>query len=1025
MSWKNNCFAEAPAPRSAFLRSRRALAIGSVVKLLLIAAAGCGGPLPETACSDCDVAVVQRAASVGIAPSADAFVRDGTSADSNFGTATTLEVKTTTSAGTNRIAYLRFPLSSISGTVTGATLRLQGSRPSNNGVLDSVFAVASTGWGETSITWNNKPSLGAAQGTGVAVTTTAQFYAWDVTSYVAAQKAAGATQISLAIKMDSNVTIGPDVFSSREATNFPRLDVTTGGSSPTVATPAAATPNPTSGTTTALSVLGADDGGESALTYTWAAGAASSVSFAPNGSNAAKSSVATFGAAGTYDLGVTIRDAQGQTAQSSVRVTVNPTVTSLAISPVTASIPPRASRTLVVTARDQFGMDMTRKPDLSWSASAGAVTSGGLFTAPTSGGPFTVTATGAGRSASATISLSTTTSVVTLAPDADAHVRDGTSAGTNFGNAGKIEVKSQSTAGNTRIAYLRFPLGGLGPVVSARLRLFGNRPSTNTVTDSAFAVADNGWSETTITWNNRPPLGAAALSPGVVVTPTAQYYEWDVTSFVEGQRNNDSGEVSLAVKMDSNVTIGPDSFNSREATGSRPQLVVTTGPCDAMNGCSCPLGSAGGTCASCAPGFTPGSPGVCTLINDGSFAEWPNAVSKANSDPWLVVHHAELAVVKPKVMVLDYANARCDAFGTNCLPVAVSEGTSMVSQIVASFREGSKAQGFKNPAAAPQWDYQVKFVDLRDQSGKSNSNLLPRLGGSLDVKQLFTAAYAVHFGFDDPAHPGQFLDLCTLVNQGLVNEVWMLGSGDTLDVPFPEPQGAAPFYTATGNQIPGRWNRCAGNGCFASDVPSCGRSLRIGGINHGRGSGCFIHGEGHGLEWSAAPPPSDVPTPPLPALREWFLPFAGYNFDTRYGLPFWTFYALGCPTPEENPACVDYPTTTHMHATFSGNPFDVDPFDPACGNVHWAPNSVRNYDYYKDRQVTTSCIGFGRHQGPGGSDATTVVDQQAWETPFSAFDDDCGGRFLIWWYQNMPGFGSGETFKDGRSMKSPWPFLYY
>ena len=40
---------------------------------------------------------------------------------------------------------------------------------------------------------------------------------------------------------------------------------------PTVAQPAAANPNPVTGTTTNLSVLGADDGGEANLTYTWSA----------------------------------------------------------------------------------------------------------------------------------------------------------------------------------------------------------------------------------------------------------------------------------------------------------------------------------------------------------------------------------------------------------------------------------------------------------------------------------------------------------------------------------------------------------------------------------------------------------------------------------------------------------------------------------------------------------------------------------------------------------------------------------
>ena len=44
-----------------------------------------------------------------------------------------------------------------------------------------------------------------------------------------------------------------------------------GSNPPTVATPAAASPSVVTGMTTALSVLGADEGGESSLTYTWTA----------------------------------------------------------------------------------------------------------------------------------------------------------------------------------------------------------------------------------------------------------------------------------------------------------------------------------------------------------------------------------------------------------------------------------------------------------------------------------------------------------------------------------------------------------------------------------------------------------------------------------------------------------------------------------------------------------------------------------------------------------------------------------
>ena len=94
---------------------------------------------------------------------------------------------------------------------------------------------------------------------------------------------------------------------------------------PTVASPAAANPNPVSGTTSNLSVLGADDGGEANLTYTWATTGTppAPVGFSVNGTNAAKNTTATFSAAGTYTLRATIKDQPGLTTTSTVTVTVS------------------------------------------------------------------------------------------------------------------------------------------------------------------------------------------------------------------------------------------------------------------------------------------------------------------------------------------------------------------------------------------------------------------------------------------------------------------------------------------------------------------------------------------------------------------------------------------------------------------------------------------------------------------------------------------------------------------------------
>src|SRR5205085_1575318 len=106
---------------------------------------------------------------------------------------------------------------------------------------------------------------------------------------------------------------------------------------PTVAKPASASPSVVTATTTALSVLGADDGGEANLTYTWSSSGPAAVSFSANGTNAAKNSTATFSQAGSYTFTATITDAGGLSTTSSVSVTVNQTQTSISVTPANAT----------------------------------------------------------------------------------------------------------------------------------------------------------------------------------------------------------------------------------------------------------------------------------------------------------------------------------------------------------------------------------------------------------------------------------------------------------------------------------------------------------------------------------------------------------------------------------------------------------------------------------------------------------------------------------------------------------------
>jgi hypothetical protein len=180
---------------------------------------------------------------------------------------------------------------------------------------------------------------------------------------------------------------------------------------PTVATPAAATPAPVLGTTTTLTALGADDSGEAGLTYTWATTGTppAAVTFSANGTNAAKTTTATFTRAGSYTFQVTIRDAGNLTVTSNIGVTVTQTVTAITVTPASAAVVTSATQAFAGSAVDQFGQALAPQPAFTWSVTGGGtIGAAGLFTAgATAGGPFTVTAANAGKTGTANVTVTT------------------------------------------------------------------------------------------------------------------------------------------------------------------------------------------------------------------------------------------------------------------------------------------------------------------------------------------------------------------------------------------------------------------------------------------------------------------------------------------------------------------------------------------------------------------------------------------------------------------------------------------
>ncbi len=97
----------------------------------------------------------------------------------------------------------------------------------------------------------------------------------------------------------------------------------------------------------------------------------------------------------------------GVDGTASVTVTPAPVLTSITVSPASASVQAGKTQQFSATAKDQFGQAMSPQPAFTWGVSGGgSISSGGLFTAGgTAGGPFTVTASSGGVDGMASVTV--------------------------------------------------------------------------------------------------------------------------------------------------------------------------------------------------------------------------------------------------------------------------------------------------------------------------------------------------------------------------------------------------------------------------------------------------------------------------------------------------------------------------------------------------------------------------------------------------------------------------------------------
>ena len=151
---------------------------------------------------------------------------------------------------------------------------------------------------------------------------------------------------------------------------------------------------------------------------------------------------------------------------------------------------------------------------------------------------------------------------LTFLPVADSYV-NADSPTTNYGSATTLRVDGSPTVRS----YLRFTVQGLnGTVTKATLRIYANSASSLGI--GANSVSNNTWTESTINYNNAPPIGSSlgsstSFGAGVWITI-------DITTYITG-----NGTYNLALTTPGSTAI---SLASRQSGANAPQLIIETTP---------------------------------------------------------------------------------------------------------------------------------------------------------------------------------------------------------------------------------------------------------------------------------------------------------------------------------------------------------------------------------------------------------------------------------------------------------------
>jgi hypothetical protein len=384
---------------------------------------------------------------------------------------------------------------------------------------------------------------------------------------------------------------------------------------------------------------------------------------------------------------------------------------------------------------------------------------------------------------------------------------------------------------------------------------------------------------------------------------------------------------------------------------------------------------------------------------------WPNQLSRANSDPWLVENHDRLRQMRPRILLLNFSQE-----------ASLQKLEQLTTDLFQALRESSRYHGYGDSKALPFLDYQLfKFVDLRDgDKPRGNSSRIPIKPNvtntyNLDYNAFFGEQFAQLYQVRHPRDTNRFLRLDELVALGYVHELWLFGEA-TPDVVAYECVEEKPIYDEHFLRQGSRFVQ-AGNG-GDPDQKWTGRSLRLGFINASRGIGCFMESLSHSIEGMAN-------SQAIPYFTKYFHSFSGHDLNKRYSFPYPSFYPLW-----GDGNGVSYPDPSTAIARENGKTYRLTNYLAYGGNVHFPPNGRRHYDLENSDPVLSTIEDWRIGSGPGGRDQAIAWTNERF-AQYRSLSPDCMGPWLVYWRQNFPGLNNRQKDDQGKPMKNWWPFLFY